>query len=127
MSTGLAPQPAVPQRTALSLRRGESAHKRARDRAIADRLSVDLDPELLYLKQRYRVEFEAAFSRAVEGLTDRERAILRLHLVAGLTLDAIGVMYHVNTSTVSRWLGSWFPSAPFMSIAIARAWFRKGW
>jgi RNA polymerase sigma-70 factor (ECF subfamily) len=94
------------QRTALSLRRGEVAQKRARQRAIADRLSVDLDPELLYLKQRYRAEFEIAFERAVAGLSDRERTILRLHLVAGLTLDAIGVMYHVNASTVSRWLAS---------------------
>jgi RNA polymerase sigma-70 factor (ECF subfamily) len=94
------------QRTALSLRRGEAAHKRARERAIADRLSIDLDPELLYLKQRYRAEFEVAFERAVAGLSDRERTILRLHLVAGLNLEAIGVMYRVNASTVSRWLAS---------------------
>jgi RNA polymerase sigma-70 factor (ECF subfamily) len=94
------------QRTALSLRRGEVAQKRARERAIADRLSVDLDPELLYLKQRYSREFESAFEGAVGGLTDRERTILRLHMVAGLTLDAIGVMYSVNASTVSRWLAA---------------------
>jgi RNA polymerase sigma-70 factor (ECF subfamily) len=94
------------QRTALSLRRGEVAQKRARERAIADRLSVDLDPELLYLKQRYSREFELAFEGAVGGLTVRERTILRLHMVAGLTLDAIGVMYSVNASTVSRWLSA---------------------
>ena len=94
------------QRTAISLRRGEVAQKRARERAIADRLSIDLDPELLYLKQRYRVEFEAAFERAVAGLSDRERTILRLYMVASLTLDAIGVIYHVNASTISRWLAT---------------------
>jgi RNA polymerase sigma-70 factor (ECF subfamily) len=94
------------QRTAFSLRRDEVAQKRARERAMADRLSVDLDPELLYLKQRYRAEFEIAFERAVAGLSDRERTLLRMHLVAGLTLDAIGIMYRVNASTVSRWLAS---------------------
>jgi RNA polymerase sigma-70 factor (ECF subfamily) len=94
------------QRTAISLRRGEVAQKRARERAINNRMSIDLDPELLYLKQRYRVEFEAAFERAVAGLSDRERTILRLHMVASLTLDAIGVIYRVNASTVSRWLAA---------------------
>jgi RNA polymerase sigma-70 factor (ECF subfamily) len=94
------------QRIALGLLRGEAVQKRARERAVAEQRSIDLDPELLYLKQRYRLEFEAAFQRAVASLPDRERTILRLHLVAGLTLDAIGVIYRVNPSTASRWLAS---------------------
>jgi RNA polymerase sigma-70 factor (ECF subfamily) len=88
------------------LRRGEAAQRRARERAMGERLSIDLDPELLFLKQRYRVEFGEAFERAVAGLSDHERALLRLHMVAGLTLDRIAVIYRVNASTVSRWLAT---------------------
>lgn len=48
------------------------------------------------------------FRRALEGsfrqLATRERVLLRLHLVDGLNLDAIGVVYGVHRATVARWL-----------------------
>ena len=92
------------QRTALSLRRGETAQARARKHAMEEQRALAQDAELAYLKRRYRTEFEAAFSNAVAALTDRERAVMRLHLAANVTLDAIAAMYQVNSSTISRWL-----------------------
>lgn len=94
------------QRTALSLRRGESAQARARKQAMQEQRALDQDAELVYLRQRYRAEFEQAFARAIDVLTDRERAVLRLHLAAELTLDAIAAMYQVNQSTISRWIAA---------------------
>jgi len=93
------------QRMALSLRRGESAQARARERAMSE-LSIPGDAELAYLKQRYRKEYEAAFANAAALLSVRERAILRLHLSGGLTLEALGAMYRVNPSTVCRWIAA---------------------
>jgi RNA polymerase sigma-70 factor (ECF subfamily) len=92
------------QRTALSLRRGETAQARARKHAMEEQRALAQDAELAYLKRRYRTEFESAFSNAVAALTDRERAVMRLHLAANVTLDAIAAMYQVNSSTISRWL-----------------------
>jgi RNA polymerase sigma-70 factor, ECF subfamily len=87
----------------------------ARDAAIGARVgrraadegalgAAALDPELAFIKDRYRRDFEGAFGSALGAVSDRERALLRLHVVGGLTLERIGAMYHVDRSTVSRWL-----------------------
>jgi RNA polymerase sigma-70 factor (ECF subfamily) len=92
------------QRTALSLDRHESALHRAHDRAMSEAIAVDLNPELRHMKGLYKEAVETAFRDALGELADRDRALLRLGLVGGLSLDAIGSAYSVNASTVSRWL-----------------------
>ena len=92
------------QRIALDLVDKEKTEARARERAVADEIGAELDPELQYIKERYREAFERAFAAAVEGLGARERALLRLQIAGGLTLEQIGTMYKVNASTVSRWI-----------------------
>jgi RNA polymerase sigma-70 factor (ECF subfamily) len=92
------------QRTAISLIRGEGAHARAADEAMAQALPIGSDPELDYLKERYRGEFRAAFSSAIAALPARDRLILRLQLIDGLSHERIGAMYQVNQSTVTRWI-----------------------
>lgn len=62
------------------------------------------DPELAFVKDEYRAEFKRAFEEAVEDLTDRERNLLRLHLLRGVTLEALSDIYSVHRSTVVRWL-----------------------
>jgi RNA polymerase sigma-70 factor (ECF subfamily) len=92
------------QRIALDLLDKEKTEARARERAVADEIGAELDPELQYIKDRYRDAFERAFARAVEDLGPKERALLRLQIAGGLTLEQIGTMYKVNASTVSRWI-----------------------
>lgn len=92
------------QRIALDLVDKEKTEARARERAVAEEIGAELDPELQYIKVRYREAFERAFARAVEDLGARERALLRLQIAGGLTLEQIGTMYKVNASTVSRWI-----------------------
>jgi RNA polymerase sigma-70 factor (ECF subfamily) len=92
------------QRTALVLRRGESAMTRAHRRAFEQDPDPTRDPELAHLKRRYKGVFEEAFRDAFVALSDHHRALLRLHLCSGLTLERIGSIYSVNASTVWRWL-----------------------
>jgi RNA polymerase sigma-70 factor (ECF subfamily) len=92
------------QRIALDLVDKEKTEARARERAVAEEIGAELDPELQYIKERYRDAFERAFARAVEDLGARERALLRLQIAGGLTLEQIGTMYKVNASTISRWI-----------------------
>lgn len=93
------------QRIALMMHRHEAAEERAADGAAAQPdLGFD-DPELAFMKEDLRSKFRSAISRAVEALDDRERMVYRLHIVEGLTVEAIGRIYAVNHSTVSRWLG----------------------
>lgn len=92
------------QRTGLNLLRGEEPCDRSGDGAIYTDLPAGLDPELDYLRARYRREFREAFQDAIAALSERERMILRLHFVSGLPHDRIAVLYKVNQSTVTRWI-----------------------
>jgi RNA polymerase sigma-70 factor, ECF subfamily len=93
-------------RLALTLARDALIGVRAGRRAAVEGALGDVpgDPELAFIKVRYRRDFEEAFASALRESSDRERVLLRLHVVAGLTLEKIGAMYQVDRSTVSRWL-----------------------
>jgi RNA polymerase sigma-70 factor (ECF subfamily) len=90
-------------RTALNLRR------RKEDRASTpldeDReIAASVDVESAYLEKRYKAEFEAAVRAAMGRLTTKQRALLRLHLLDGLSIDVLGVHYQVSRATAARWL-----------------------
>ncbi len=67
---------------------------------------LEPDPELALLRARHREAFRQAFGLAVEQLTARERTLLRLTTLDGLTLAQVGTMYGKDASTISRWLGA---------------------
>lgn len=95
-------------RLALTLARdvaiGARAGRRAMNEGALAGVDVQVDPELAFIKDRYRREFEEAFGAALSAASTRERALLRLNVVGGLTLEQIGKMYGVDRSTISRWL-----------------------
>jgi RNA polymerase sigma-70 factor (ECF subfamily) len=69
-----------------------------------DRAADQLSPELALLRQRTDTAFREAFALAMERLSPRQRTLLRLHALEGLSLASIGTMYRRDASTVSRWL-----------------------
>lgn len=96
-------------------------------RAIATRLLIDLqreatgslpleeapaaaeamagsDPEFSFIRARYQEEFRQAFQAALNGLTPKERNLLRLHHVDNLSVDSVGTMYQTSRSTAARWI-----------------------
>ena len=91
------------RREALGLLRDGETHRRAAERAAEERLPITLDPELEFLKTRYRAAFKAAVSSAIARLPPRERTVIRLRTVGGLSLARIAGMMDVDESTVSRW------------------------
>jgi RNA polymerase sigma-70 factor (ECF subfamily) len=92
------------QRTALMLLRHEDAEERARGEAAAQARLVQDDPELAAIRDRYREPFQRALEAAVDVLDSREKALYRMHLVEGLTMERIAKAYGVHHATVSRWL-----------------------
>ena len=66
----------------------------------------ELGPETAYAKERYRTAFEDALKQALARMPDRERVLLRLHLVSGVTVDKIGKMFDVSQATASLWLAA---------------------
>ena len=69
-------------------------------------LSDLTDPELAYLKQRYRGEVEDAMRAGIRALDSQQRELLRLNLVDGLSLEEIAVLYRIGKSTAFRWLSA---------------------
>jgi RNA polymerase sigma-70 factor, ECF subfamily len=70
---------------------------------------VDLGPwdaGLELARAEYREAFRPAFEQAVATLTPRERALLRMHLVGGVTLEDLATAYNVHRATIVRWLAA---------------------
>ncbi|HET9990198.1 MAG TPA: sigma factor-like helix-turn-helix DNA-binding protein [Kofleriaceae bacterium] len=93
-------------RTALDL---VASHSPARAQTLADAfegMPEDDDPTLAYLRARYLPAYRDAIRAALAALTAQQRNVLRLQLVSRLTTERIATMFHVNQSTVVRWLAT---------------------
>lgn len=95
----------VATRTMLNLTeaRRHQPHRDIDDLAL---IACEEDPELALVKQRYRAQFRDALWEAAQSLDTRERALIRLALIQGLTVDALGDLYDVHRSTAARWVQS---------------------
>lgn len=89
-------------RLAVSIGRSLTAERRLRTKALRGFLGTD--PELLLMKNELRGELESAVAAGLSELSDRERLLLRLHVVSGMTVTAIGVSLGVSQPTVTRQL-----------------------
>lgn len=89
-------------RAALTRLRGTK--RTAPDDAIAAIAAAGDDPELAFLKAHYRDAFKTAFTDAAAELDARDRNLLRLHHLGGVTLDQLAAMYCVHRATAVRWL-----------------------
>ena len=91
------------QRIALDLRRA-AARAAGSIPAPTSFCPPSEHPEIDYLRTRYKAEFEAAVREALAALPDRDRLLLRLTTVSGLSHEQIAGIYKVNQSTVTRWI-----------------------
>lgn len=69
-----------------------------------DQLLIADDPALVHLKHRYAAELNQALRDALGSLSVRQRMLLRLHYLDGLTVDQLGRMYRVHRATAARWV-----------------------
>lgn len=87
-------------RVAIGIGRAETSERRLRGKAIAEATGVD--PERMVIREEVRRELEAAVKEALARLPDRERLILRLFLVSGMRIEAIGKSLGITRQAVSR-------------------------
>ena len=98
----------------VAVRVAATASRRGEARASADDDDDRLenlaggaaDPELQLMRSRYREEFQAALKESLNRLSTRERAILRLHFVQGMSVDRICGIYRVHRATAARWIAA---------------------
>ena len=62
------------------------------------------DPELSFLKAKYRAAFRVAVERAIAELEDKDALVLRQHFVDGLSIDVLGGLHQVHRATAARWV-----------------------
>ncbi len=62
------------------------------------------DVETALTRARFKTEFQAALEEQLKALPERDRTILRLHLVQGVSLEQIAASYGVHRVTATRWV-----------------------
>ncbi len=92
----------VAARTSANARRGHAREDATA--SVPESAAPGADAELALLRLEHRAHFKAAFALAVGTLSPRERTVLKLHTLDGLSLARIGAIYRKDASTVSRWL-----------------------
>jgi RNA polymerase sigma-70 factor (ECF subfamily) len=90
-------------RLAISLLR-----KTRKEEPLEDELLLALparfgDPEFDLIRS-HREDFKEAFGEAVAQLPAREKTLLRMHLVDGVSIRQLGDIHRVHPSTVFRWI-----------------------
>ena len=93
-------------RSAISMRRrkAEQRHEPVTDQS--DQRLARSGPEFEYLLRRYKEVFEDAIRSAIETLSPKERMLLRLSVVEGMSVDQLGAAYRVGRSTAARWIAA---------------------
>jgi RNA polymerase sigma-70 factor len=69
--------------------------------SAADQI-VDADPELEFIKERYRDAFKRGLRTSLRALEGEYRNLLKLHFVDELTLDQMATLFRVHRATIAR-------------------------
>ncbi len=69
-------------------------------------IASSLDVERRFGAIDQQVKFKEAFRAAVRALPLRDRTLLRLSVLEGLSIDELAPLYKVSRATVARWLSS---------------------
>lgn len=93
--------------TSLNVLRGRRARVNVQD-TISTILETDVpidvhNPEFRYLEASCGQEFRIAFQQSLTQLSARERNVLRLRYIDGLTVDEVAGFYRIHRATVLRW------------------------
>lgn len=93
-------------RLALEERRRRRPDEVRNDEGIMEAAGCANDPELEHLRLVCREQVANAFKQALATIAPRQRIVLRMHLLDGLSIDEIAAVYHVHRATAARWIGA---------------------
>jgi len=91
-------------RTAIDLHRSDQSIPRVEGAWLETVAPRDADLSALVMKVEYKRELEAAIRELVPQLSARDRSVLRLHVVEGVSIEKIAASYGVHRVTVARWV-----------------------
>jgi RNA polymerase sigma-70 factor, ECF subfamily len=105
-------------RTAIDQHRTAKSIPRVEGAWLETVAPPDGDASALMMKVEYKREMEAAIRELVPQLSARDRAVLRLHVVEGVSIEKIAASYGVHRVTVARWV--WTAGETLMDALRAR-------
>ena len=92
-------------RFALNLGHRDQLHaKREFDVTLNQLVSPAVNPEIQGTIDQARPLFQKALQKVMDTLKDRDRTLLRLCYLDGLSIDGIGTLYGVHRATAARWI-----------------------
>jgi RNA polymerase sigma-70 factor (ECF subfamily) len=91
-------------RAGISLRRKAGRLALTDDERVFDLAGADDSPSLVFAREQHRALFRDALTRGLDKLDAKHRTALRMHVLDGVPLARLAAMYHVDRSTVSRWI-----------------------
>ena len=94
----------VAMRTAIDMHRNAEAAPRAESAWLDILSTVCPDTTTLLARAECKARLEAAIREEVATLPPREKAVLRLHVVEGVSVEKIALSYGVHRVTVARWI-----------------------
>jgi RNA polymerase sigma-70 factor (ECF subfamily) len=94
----------VASRLLLNAGRRKSARHDTLTSQVERELCDVEDPELDWLKERYRGAFRQALTTALAELPPTDRSLLRLCVVNGLSATGVASIYGVHRATAKRWI-----------------------
>lgn len=95
---------AVLVRLALDVTRATTAGAREGDEVLAELSCSGTALDVAVMRAEHAPALREAFVSGFRALSPRERNVVRLQVLDGLSLEQIGALYGVNKSSVSRWL-----------------------
>jgi len=96
----------VAAREASKVNRAATVATPVDDDALFDALAPATDPLRSFVKADAATAFKAAFLATLGELESRDRTLLRLHILDGLTIDKIAPLYDAHRATIARWIAA---------------------
>jgi RNA polymerase sigma-70 factor (ECF subfamily) len=91
-------------RTAIDMHRQEVAAPRVEAQWLSALGGNDSDPATALMRQEHKVACEQAIREQIGLLSQRDRTVLRLHVIEGVSVDKLAASYGVHRVTVARWI-----------------------
>jgi RNA polymerase sigma-70 factor (ECF subfamily) len=85
--------------------RHKEVERPASDAQLVERMAtVQPDPGRALAQARHVGEVAQALQAAIAALAPRDRALLKMHVLDGLTIDELGAVHNVHRATAARWI-----------------------
>jgi len=94
----------ISSRFVLQMKRKVARATDSDSEAAARLAASEPSPEVALIRARHGAELAAVLDAVIKALPERDRGLLKLSVIDGLTIDELCGIYDVHRATVARWI-----------------------